>query len=80
MTHLKGEPRITEMRYSLNHNGWFWSVKVENSFAVVSWDQEVVLRGFARRRSAADRAAQRAMKKLRRRVERARREQERSML
>ncbi len=67
-----------ELRYSLTHDGWFWSVAVPNPWPLLrsdgrvsALDRHVRERGFRRRRAAAERAMSRAERSLMRRVEKA---------
>lgn len=68
-------PKVKEMRYSLDLDGWLWRVEVGNPWPRHDWDANpVAISGFAKRRKHADRAAHKAIKTLDKRLARAFRE------
>lgn len=76
-------PRLTELRYSTNHDGWFWIVEAKNPNPMImpdgkpsSMDQTLFRSGYARTHKRAYRKAQNARAELNRLISRALKEME----
>lgn len=79
---MTSQPKLKELRYSADHDGWFWTVTAPDPTPLCGPDGKVIIHdqqlwdsGYARRKQSAERAVKRAIRRMKKKIDRAQREQ-----